>query len=85
MFAFASSWNMYSLPVRLAGSPVQRSFDSTPKRTLLRAQNLEQRAQRLLEVGLERAGASEPDEHVVLRRIEDLERRRSRTNFCRWS
>src|SRR5437763_1550395 len=33
MFAFASSWNMYSLPVRLAGSPVQRSFASTPKRT----------------------------------------------------
>ena len=32
-----------------------------------RAQDLEQRSQRLLEVGLERAGAAEPDEHVVLR------------------
>ena len=67
MFAVASSWNMYSLPVRLAGSPVHRSFDSTPKRTALRTQDLEQRTQRLLEVGLERAGAAEPHEHVVLR------------------
>ena len=33
MFAFASSWNMYSLPVRLAGSPLHRSFDSTPNVT----------------------------------------------------
>src|SRR5262249_19513042 len=35
MFAFASSWYMYSLPVRLAGSPLQRSFASTPNLTCL--------------------------------------------------
>ena len=59
------------------------SAPSTARRTdALRAQDLEQRAQRLLEVGLERAGAAEPDEHVVLRRIEGLERRPTRTNFC---
>ena len=74
----ASSWNMYSLPVRLAGSPVQRSFDRTPNLTPARAQDVEQRSQRLLEVGLERPGASEPHEHVVLRGIERLERRRLR-------
>ena len=33
MLPVASSWYMYSLPVRLAGSPVQRSFDSTPNFT----------------------------------------------------
>src|SRR5258708_28919726 len=33
MFALASSWYMYSLPVRLAGSPVHFSFDSTPNFT----------------------------------------------------
>ena len=54
MLPFASSWNMYSLPVRFAGSPVQRSFDSTPNLTRFRAQDLEQRTQRLLEVRLER-------------------------------
>ena len=76
---------MYSLPVRLAGSPVQRSFDSTPNVTPLRAQDLEQRPQRLLEIGVERAGAAEPDQDVVLRRIEGLERRPTATNFVRWS
>ena len=35
MFAVASSWNMYSLPVRFARSPVHRSFDSTPNVTPL--------------------------------------------------
>ena len=33
MLALASSWNMYSLPVRLAGSPLHFSFDSTPNFT----------------------------------------------------
>src|SRR4249920_1763079 len=33
MLVFASSWNMYSLPVRLAGSPLHFSFDSTPNLT----------------------------------------------------
>src|SRR3954447_23779649 len=33
MFAFASSWNMYSLPVRFAGSPLHFSFDNTPNFT----------------------------------------------------
>ena len=81
MFAFASSWNMYSLPVRLAGSPLHCSFASTPKLTLLGAQDLEQRAQRLLEVGLERARAAEPHEDVVPGRVEDLEAgRRRRTS-----
>src|SRR5262249_20358807 len=36
----------------------------------------EQRAERFLEVGVERTGAPEPDQHVVLRRIERLELRR---------
>ena len=67
MFRVASSWNMYSLPVRLATSPVHRSFDSTPNRTWRSAQDLEQRPQRLLEVGLEGPGTAEPHEHVVLR------------------
>ena len=59
-------------------SPVHVSFDSTPNCHLLRAQDLEQRAQRLLEVGLERAGATEPHQHVVLRRD-----RTSRAPRCR--
>src|SRR5882724_2283000 len=33
MLALASSWYMYSLPVRLAGSPVHFSFDRTPNFT----------------------------------------------------
>src|SRR3954447_21371075 len=43
---------------------------------LPRAQNLEQRSQRLLEIGLERARAPQPDEDVVPRRVERFERRR---------
>src|SRR4029077_18074963 len=33
MLALASSWNMYSFPVRFAGSPLHFSFDSTPNFT----------------------------------------------------
>src|SRR5262245_20731095 len=40
---------------------------------LLRPQDLEQRSQRLLEIGVERPGAAEPHQHVVLRGIEGLE------------
>ena len=75
MFARASSWNWYSLPVRFATSPVHRSLASTPKVTPLRAQDVEERPQRLLEVGLEGARAAQPHEVLVLRRVEDLERR----------
>ena len=34
-FDVASSWNRYSLPVRLATSPLHFSLASTPKRTPL--------------------------------------------------
>ena len=73
MFARASSWNWYSLPVRLATSPVQRSFGEHAERHAARAQDVEQRPQRLLEVGLERPGAAEPHQVLV-----PAPRRRSR-------
>ena len=49
---------------RIAGAALLRQH---AERDAAGAQDLEQRAQRLLEVGLERAGAAEPDQHVVLR------------------
>ena len=48
---------------------------------VLRAQDREQRAQRFLEVGVERAGAAEPDQHIVLRRDRTSRAAADWTNF----
>ena len=85
MFAVASSWNMYSFPVRFAGSPVHRSFASTPKRDAARAQDVEQRAQRLLEVGLERARRSRATSGTRACAASNVSRPADATNFWRTS
>ena len=56
---------------RIAGAFLLRQ-DAEPD--LFRPQDFEHRLQRLLEVGLERTRAAEPDQHVVFRRVEGFER-----------
>ena len=73
MFAVASSWNRYSLPVRLAGSPVHRSFASTPNVTPRARRIANSERSDLLEVGVVRARAAEPHQVLVARRVERLE------------
>src|SRR5580765_2210684 len=57
----------------LGGISVALLFRQHAEADIPRPENVEERAKRFLEVCLEGTGASEPDEDVVLRRIEDLE------------
>ena len=84
MLACASSWYTYSLPVRLAGSPVQRSFSSTPKVTpRRRSRSNSDRSDFWKSASYEPAHPS----HIRYswRAASKVSSPAEATNFCRWS
>ena len=85
MFAVASSWNRYSLPVRFATSPVHRSFASTPNVTPCARRIDEQRAQRLLEIGRRTSPAHPSHIRYSWRDASNVSRPADATNFWRTS
>ena len=84
MLAAASSWYMYSLPVRFAGSPVQRSFDSTPNVTPFnrRISNID-RSDFWKSASNEPAHPSQTSTSCF--RGSNSSSAADSTNFCRWS